>query len=70
MIKSMTYEERIKPEIINGSRRKRIAKGSGRSIQEVNQLFMAHWLCIGRDNELKENGSYFVKNIGNESIQL
>ena len=38
MINSMTREERIRPEIINGSRRKRIAMGSGRSVQEVNKL--------------------------------
>ena len=38
MIKSMTQEERTNPKIINGSRRKRIANGSGSTIQEVNQL--------------------------------
>ena len=35
---SMTPEERRKPDMINGSRRRRIAKGSGTSPQEVNQL--------------------------------
>ena len=38
IIRSMTLEERNNPDIINGSRRKRIAKGSGRPVQEVNQL--------------------------------
>lgn len=38
IIHSMTPEERSKPEIIKGSRKKRIAKGSGTSVQEVNQL--------------------------------
>ena len=38
IIKSMTEEEREKPEIINSSRRKRIVAGSGTSIQEVNKL--------------------------------
>jgi len=38
IILSMTKKERKKPEIINGSRRKRIAAGSGTTIQEVNQL--------------------------------
>ncbi len=38
IIQSMTKEERVKPNIINGSRRKRIATGSGTSIQEVNKL--------------------------------
>ena len=34
----MTKKERLNPLIINGSRRSRIAKGSGRSIFEVNRL--------------------------------
>ena len=38
IIFSMTPEERRKPAIINGSRKKRIARGSGTSVQEVNQL--------------------------------
>ena len=38
IINSMTVEERKHPSLIDGSRRKRIAKGSGRSLQEVNQL--------------------------------
>ncbi len=38
MINSMTKEERQKPHIIDGSRRRRIAKGSGASVQDVNQL--------------------------------
>ena len=38
IIYSMTPAERDKPHIINGSRRKRIANGSGRSIQDVNKL--------------------------------
>ena len=38
IIKSMTPQERRNPDIINGSRRKRIAAGSGTSVQEVNAL--------------------------------
>jgi signal recognition particle subunit SRP54 len=38
VVYSMTPEERKRPEIINGSRRKRIAAGSGTTPQEVNQL--------------------------------
>ena len=38
IIYSMTPAERDDPKIINGSRRKRIANGSGTSIQEVNRL--------------------------------
>jgi signal recognition particle subunit SRP54 len=38
IIDSMTPRERRNHQIINGSRRKRIARGSGTSVQEVNQL--------------------------------
>ena len=38
IIRSMTQKERVNPEILNQSRRLRIAKGSGTSIQEVNRL--------------------------------
>jgi len=38
MIQSMTPEERTRPSIINGSRRRRIALGSGTTVQEVNRL--------------------------------
>ncbi|MPM47820.1 Signal recognition particle protein [bioreactor metagenome] len=38
IIQSMTKKERANPNIINGSRRKRIAAGSGTSVQRVNQL--------------------------------
>lgn len=38
IIRSMTKEEKLNPDIINGSRKKRIAKGSGRPVQEVNRL--------------------------------
>jgi len=38
IIQSMTFEERTKPKVLNGSRRKRIARGSGNSIQDVNRL--------------------------------
>ena len=42
IISSMTLKERINPSIINGSRRKRIADGSGRPVQEVNALLKQH----------------------------
>lgn len=38
IIKSMTPKERRKPDILNASRRRRIARGSGTTIQEVNRL--------------------------------
>jgi signal recognition particle subunit SRP54 len=41
IVLSMTAEERRKPEIINGSRRARIAAGSGTTVQQVNKLLQA-----------------------------
>ncbi|MCB1233261.1 MAG: signal recognition particle protein, partial [Verrucomicrobiae bacterium] len=38
IVLSMTPKERTRPEIINGSRRKRIARGSGTTVMQVNQL--------------------------------
>ena len=38
IVLSMTHDERKKPDIMNGSRRARVAKGSGRPISEVNRL--------------------------------
>ena len=42
IILSMTPEERRRPELINGSRRLRIAKGSGSTVQQVNALLLQH----------------------------
>jgi len=47
MIQSMTPEERANPEILNGMRRRRIARGSGVDVRDVNQL-------ISRFNEMKK----------------
>lgn len=38
IIQSMTKKERQNPDILNGPRKRRIAKGSGTSIQEINKL--------------------------------
>ena len=38
IILSMTKKERLQPELINGSRRKRIANGSGTTVEDVNKL--------------------------------
>jgi len=42
MILSMTPEERSNPALINGSRRARIAKGSGSTVQQINDLLKQH----------------------------
>lgn len=38
IISSMTAQEKVRPQILNGSRRRRIARGSGTSVQDVNRL--------------------------------
>ena len=43
IIQSMTKKEREKPKILNGRRRYRISKGSGRPVQEVNQLIKQYF---------------------------
>lgn len=60
IIHSMTKQERDKPEIIKSSRRKRIADGSGTSIQDVNQLLKQ----FDQTKELMKrmkNGSFNMK---------
>ncbi len=42
ILDSMTAHERLRPDVINGSRRQRIAKGSGTSVQAVNRLLKQH----------------------------
>jgi signal recognition particle subunit SRP54 len=41
IILSMTPDERLNPDIINGSRKRRIARGSGTTVQEINQLLIS-----------------------------
>ena len=38
IMRSLTAQERVRPQILNGSRRRRIARGSGSSVQDVNRL--------------------------------
>jgi len=70
IIKSMTKKEKLNPEILNGSRRTRIASGSGKSIQQVNNLVTKfHSMCAmikkGKKNKtLKNKMSIFNKFIG------
>ena len=41
IILSMTKKERKNPKLLNGSRKQRIAQGSGTSVQDINKLFKA-----------------------------
>ncbi len=42
IILSMTPEERTNPRVLNGSRKRRVAAGSGTTVQQVNQLLTQH----------------------------
>lgn len=42
MILSMTPQERRNPRVLNGSRKRRVARGSGTTVQEINQLLSQH----------------------------
>jgi signal recognition particle subunit SRP54 len=63
IIRSMTPAERVDPEVINGSRRQRIANGSGSSVSEVNLLLnqfkqmqrMMSQMGLGRALQKKKN---------------
>ncbi len=55
IIKSMTPEERKNPSILNGSRRKRIAIGSGRDVQEINQL-IKQFNSMGKMMKMMQSG--------------
>lgn len=66
IIQSMTQEERSNPQLINGSRRKRIAEGSGTSVVEVNRLLkqfedtrkvMKHMAGGGAKNAVRAMGA-------------
>lgn len=66
IIQSMTQEERNNPQLINGSRRKRIAEGSGTSVVEVNRLLkqfedtrkvMKHMAGGGAKNAMRAMGA-------------
>lgn len=65
IIYSMTKQERANPEIINPSRKRRIAAGSGTSIEDVNKLMtqfkqMQRWLsrsAVAKDQRLAKDAS-------------
>jgi len=62
IINSMTLEERSAPKILNGSRRKRIAKGSGTSVQDVNRLIKQFNEMQRMIGQLSKRGS-LMKNL-------
>ena len=64
IIHSMTREERQKPAIINGSRRKRIATGSGTSVQDVNRLMKQYEQMQKMMKTLGKGGARALRGMG------
>jgi signal recognition particle subunit SRP54 len=64
IINSMTVHERDHHEVINGSRRKRIARGSGTSVQEVNQLLKQYAMMKKQFKSLSKGGGLSRKLAG------
>ena len=52
IIQSMTRQERQKPNLINGSRRKRIARGSGTQPNDVNRLLNQYWQLVKMSKQM------------------
>lgn len=65
IIDSMTIKERRNPDIINGSRKRRIAMGSGTSVQEVNTLLKNYYEARRLFNQIKKKGEKnFLRGLG------
>ncbi|MBO4405223.1 MAG: signal recognition particle protein [Alphaproteobacteria bacterium] len=58
IIKSMTKKEKTNHKLLNGSRKKRIAKGSGTTIQEVNKLIKQYENALALFKKIKRGGGF------------
>ncbi len=58
IIKSMTKKEKVNYKLLNGSRKKRIAKGSGTTIQEVNKLIKQYENALTIFKRIKKGGGF------------
>ena len=65
IIYSMTPEERAKPSIINPKRKRRIAAGSGRTVEEVNKLLREYEMMQQMMKQAKRNPKGFMRRMGN-----
>ena len=61
----MTPEERAKPSIINPKRKRRIAAGSGRTVEEVNKLLRQYEMMQKMMKQAKRNPKGFMRRMGN-----
>ncbi len=64
IITSMTKKERASPKIIDGKRRRRIAAGSGTSVQDVNQLLKMHRQMADMMKKMGQNKGMMAKMLG------
>jgi signal recognition particle subunit SRP54 len=58
IVNSMTPAERIRPELLDGSRRKRIAKGSGTTVRDVNRLLQEFRAMKTMLKRVKKSGRF------------
>jgi signal recognition particle subunit SRP54 len=56
IIRSMTKKERRNYKLLNGSRKKRIAAGSGTTVQEVNKIIKQHESTLDIFKKMRKNG--------------
>jgi len=63
IINSMTRQERFQPNIINGSRRKRIARGSGTTVQDVNRLLKNYGQVMKMVKKFNKGGMRSLRGI-------
>ena len=68
MIDSMTVEERRRPELIKASRRQRIARGSGTTVQDVNKLLKQHLQASKMMKKVKKLGKKGLARGGMQSM--
>lgn len=64
IICSMTKEERKNPKICNGSRKQRIARGAGVSVQDINKLMKQHLQMAGMMKQMRGMGASEMKKMG------
>ncbi len=70
IVRSMTMKERTYPEIINASRKKRIAAGSGTSVEDVNRLLKQFDQMLKMMKQFSGNGKQAKKMLGRMKMQF
>jgi signal recognition particle subunit SRP54 len=70
VIQSMTADERRRPDMVDGARRRRIARGSGTSLEEVNKLLKSHKQMQAMMKQMREGGGLMGKLAGKRMDKL